>query len=132
MHEYIEVKYINERKGRGAFAKRDIKKGTMIEEGNVLLIPNNDYDKIYETTLYNYSFQWKDLRFNGEYKNMIPMSICNFINHSYEPNTRYYYDYQRLLIKFKTIRDIKEGEEITTNYNASPNDKKPVWFEVDD
>lgn len=132
MNEFIEVKYINQKKGRGVFAKKDIGRNTIIERGNVLLIPNKDYDKIYDTILYNYSFQWKDKRYNGEYLNMIPMSICNFINHSYTPNTRYTYDYNKLLIKFMTIKNIKKGEEITTNYNAEPDDDRPVWFEVED
>lgn len=29
-------------------------------------------------------------------------------------------------------RDIEVGEEITANYNGSPDDKSPIWFDVVD
>ena len=46
MHEYIEVRFVSKEKGRGAFAKKSIDKGTLIDIANVVLIPNKDYRKI--------------------------------------------------------------------------------------
>ncbi len=31
---------------------------------------------------------------------------------------------------FTALRDIAPGEEITVNYNGSPEDQSAVWFEV--
>ena len=45
MHEFIEVRHISEKKGKGAFAKKDIKKKTVIDIANIILIPNKDYTK---------------------------------------------------------------------------------------
>ena len=49
MNKFIEVKPISIKKGKGAFAKIDIKKGTSINIGNVVLIPNKDYEIIKDT-----------------------------------------------------------------------------------
>jgi SET domain-containing protein len=123
MNEYIKIRYISKGKGKGAFAKKDIKKNTIIDVANVILIPNKDYEKIKKTVLYDYCYIW-------ESENAITFSISQFINHSYEPNIRYLYDYKNKAIEFSAIRDIKEGEELTVNYNGLVNDKSPVWFNV--
>ena len=131
MHEYIEVKYISEKKGRGAFAKKPIKKSTVIDIAYVVPIPNKDYKKIYKTILYNYCYIWEDPDHMPAFRNAITLSVSQFINHSFEPNVKYLYDYESKAIEFSAIRDISEGEEILVNYNALPNSKDPLWFEVE-
>lgn len=131
MHEYIEVKYISEKKGRGAFAKKPIKKGTIIDVAYVVPIPNRDYKKIYKTILYNYCYVWEDPEHKPEFRNAITLSVSQFINHSYEPNVKYLYDYEFKAIEFSAIKDIAKGEELLVNYNALVDDKSPMWFEVE-
>ena len=130
MNEYIKIRHISEGKGKGAFAKKDIKKNTIIDIANVILIPNKEYKKIKETVLYDYCYIWKDPRHKPEFNNAITLSISQFINHSFEPNIKYLYDYEIKVIEFSAIRDIKEGEELTVNYNGLVDDKSPVWFKV--
>ena len=129
MHKYIEVKYISQKKGKGAFAKKSINKGTIIDIAPVIPILNRDYNKINKTQLSNYCFIWEDPK-KPEFKNAIIFSISQFINHSYDPNVKYLYSYKKKIISFKTIRDIEKGEEITINYNGIVSDKSPVWFEI--
>jgi len=129
LNEFIEVRHISEKKGRGAFAKKDIKKGTIIDVANVILIPNKDYNKIRKTLLYDYCYIWGDSKI-PEFDNAITLSISQFINHSFKPNLRYLYDYKDKAIEFSAIKDIKVGEELTVNYNGRVKDKTPVWFEV--
>ncbi len=131
MHEYIEVKYISEKKGRGAFAKKPIKEGTIIDIAYVVPIPNKDYKKIYKTILYNYCYIWEDPEHMPAFRNAITLSVSQFINHSFEPNVKYLYDYESKAIEFSAIRDISKGEEILVNYNALVDDKSPMWFEVE-
>ena len=131
MNEFIEVKFISPRKGKGIVALNEIKKGTIIDVAHVIPIPNDDYEKISKTILYNYCYIWEDPKHKPEYKNAISLSISQFINHSYDPNVRYIYDYNNNCIEFKTIRDISKGEEITVNYNGLVNDKSPVWFDIE-
>ncbi|MBA7638264.1 hypothetical protein ES703_45917 [subsurface metagenome] len=94
MNEYIKIRYISKGKGKGAFAKKDIKKNTIIDVANVILIPNKDYEKIKKTVLYDYCYIWKDPKHKPGFENAITLSISQFINHSYEPNIRYLYDYK--------------------------------------
>ncbi|MBY9002447.1 MAG: SET domain-containing protein-lysine N-methyltransferase [Candidatus Lokiarchaeota archaeon] len=131
MNEYIDVKYISEKKGKGAFAKKIIKKKTVIDVANVILIPDNDYNKIRKTVLYDYCYIWGDSKKPG-FKNAITLSISQFINHSFKPNAKYLFDYNNNTMEFSAIKDIQEGEEITVNYNGRANDKTPIWFEVID
>ena len=132
MHNYIEVKFISLRKGRGAFAKKDIKKETVIDVANVVLITNRDYRKIKKTQLYNYCYIWEDPKHKPAFKNAITLSISQFINHSYVPNLQYLYDYKNKTIEYTTLRGIKKGEELTVNYNGLVDDTSQVWFNVQD
>jgi len=130
MHEYIDVKFISKSKGKGAFAKKSISKGTIIDVANVVLITNNDYKKIKNTQLYNYCYIWEDPKLKPAFKNAITLSVSQFINHSYTPNLRYLYDYKNKAIEYSAIEDISKGEELTMNYNGLVDDTSPLWFKV--
>ena len=134
MNDLIEVRDVPapSNKGRGVFAKRNIRKNTLIEVGHVLLISNEDYDKLADTVLWNYIFEWDDPKYNGDNQAAIPLSVGQFVNHSYEPNLRYEYDYDNVTIEYYTERYIAKGEELTVNYNGIVEDKSPVWFDVED
>ena len=133
MNEYIEIKKIPppSKKGRGAFAKRNIKKGTLVEVAHLLLISKEDYEKLADTIFWSYCFEWDDPKYNGENPAAVPLSLCQFINHSYSPNLRYEYDYENLTIKYYAEQDIAKGKELTVNYNGVVDDKSPMWFEVE-
>jgi SET domain-containing protein len=82
MNNLIEVRFISEHKGRGVFAKTDIKKGKIIDVAHTIQISNQDWDLIKDTVLANYSFEWDDPIDKGEYDSAISLSISQFINHS--------------------------------------------------
>ena len=130
LHEFIEVKFISETKGKGAFARKDIEKDTVIDIANVVLITNKDYRRIKKTQLYNYCYIWEDPKHKPAFKNAITLSISQFINHSYVPNLQYLYDYKNKAIEYITIQDIKKGEEFTVNYNGLVEDLSPLWFKI--
>ena len=130
MNDFFEVKFISSKKGKGLFAKKNLKKNKIIEIAHVMLIHDNDYDLIQESSLYNYTFTWDDPKFPN-HMNAIAFSICQFMNHSYEPNVQYFYDYESQTIEYRTLRDIIEGEELTVNYNGIVEDKSSVWFELE-
>jgi len=130
LHEFIEVKFISEIKGKGAFAKKDIEKDTIIDIANVVLIANKDYKKIKKTQLYNYCYIWQDPKHKQAFKYAITLSVSQFINHSYAPNLQYLYDYKGKAIEYVAILDIKNGEELTVNYNGLIDDTSPLWFKI--
>ncbi len=131
MSDLLEVKFISAKIGKGVFAKKDIKKDTVIDIANVIPIPNKDYKKIRKTILYNYCYIWDDPEYRPEFKNAIILSVSQFINHSYVPNVKYLYDYEEKAIEFTALRDISQGEEILVNYNGFVDDKSPIWFKVE-
>ena len=131
MNELLEVKYISPKKGRGVVAKKKILRGKLVDVTNVVLIPNNDYNLIQDTILYHYIYEWSDPKNKGEYTNAIAFGVCQFFNHSYNPNLKYIYDYENSTIEFVAIKDILKGEELTVNYNGRVKDKTPVWFDVE-
>ena len=132
MNNLLEVKFISKNKGRGVFAKKNIAKGEIIDIAHILLISKSDWKFIEDTILSRYSFEWDDLKYIKEYDSAISLSISQLINHSYDPNVKYKYDYKNKCIEYITLRDISKGEEITVNYNGEPFDKSPVGFEVED
>ncbi|MFX1325998.1 MAG: SET domain-containing protein-lysine N-methyltransferase [Promethearchaeota archaeon] len=131
MDNMLEVRYASAKKGRGVFAKNDIKKGTIIDIAYVVPIPNKDYKKISKTILYNYCYIWEDPKHKPEFTNAITLSISQFINHSYDPNVVYLYDYKNQAIEFSALKEIAKGEELLVNYNGLVDDKSPVWFEIE-
>ncbi|MFX1302026.1 MAG: SET domain-containing protein-lysine N-methyltransferase [Promethearchaeota archaeon] len=131
MKNLLEVKFISRKKGKGVFANIDIAKGVIIDIAHVILISNKEWDLIKETVLSNYSFEWDDPQWVGEYDSAVSLSVSQFINHSYNPNVKYIYDYKNKCIKYITIRNISKGEEITVNYNGVPSDDSPMWFKVE-
>jgi SET domain-containing protein len=131
INHQLEVKFISKTKGKGVFAKKDIPKGQIIERAQIVLISNDDWVLIEETVLSNYTFEWDDPKHKGVYDSAISLSISQFINHSYTPNTKYNYNYNDEVITYITIQDISKGEEITVNYNGDPYDNSPVGFKVE-
>ncbi|MFX0043350.1 MAG: SET domain-containing protein-lysine N-methyltransferase [Candidatus Hodarchaeota archaeon] len=132
MNNLIEVKFISSKKGKGLFAKQEIKKGKIIDVTHVVLIPNNDYELIDKTIISNYCYSWENPKYKSEYKMALAMSLCQFMNHSYNPNVRYEYHYRNDSIKYIAIKNISKGEELTMNYNGAVDDKSPVWFNVEE
>jgi uncharacterized protein len=107
-------------KGRGVFARKDIKKGTTIETVPIIVFDN---DECQGSKMATYVFEWT------KKTSAIALGYGSIYNHSFEPNARYY-DGSNETKDFVAIRDIKAGEEITVNYNGHPKRKDKVDFNV--
>jgi ribosomal protein S18 acetylase RimI-like enzyme len=114
-------------KGRGIFAERRIAQGDLIEEAPVVVLPAEEVQHLDRTGLANYYFVWGE----DEREAAVLLGRCSLCNHSYEPNARFDLVTHRQAIRFTALRDIEPGEEITTNYNGTPGDARPLWFETD-
>lgn len=112
-----------EKYGRGIFSTRSIKKGELIEEAPVIIIPKTEWDLMRESILLNYVFRW------GKNK-AIALGYGSLYNHSYTPNARYITNIENKSIDFYAREAIQKGEEITVNYNGDPEDQSSLWFEV--
>jgi hypothetical protein len=113
--------------GRGVFARRDIKKGEVIETCPVILVSRHDMSNLSESVLVTYFFYF------GKKKErlVIALGFGSIYNHSYEPNAKYKIKPREKTIEFSALKDIKKDMEITVNYNyGNPKDKTPLWFET--
>ncbi len=113
--------------GRGVYAKRDIKKGEIIEICPVIEVPKHDVSNVRESTLVTYFFYF------GKKKErlVIALGFGSIYNHTYEPNARYKENHKEKTIDFIALKNIKKDDEITVNYNyGNPKQKSQLWFEV--
>lgn len=112
--------------GRGVFATRDIEKGELIEEAPVIVVPYKERKYLKKTIMSEYYFNW------GEHTDAaIALGFGSLYNHSYTPNATFTNNLVNQTIDFYAISNIKEGDEITINYNGDPDDKSPLWFVED-
>lgn len=95
---------------RGNIATRDIKKNMIIERCPVILIETENEDFLEKTKLSSYYFIWND-----KY-HCIVLGYGGIFNHSKNNNTKYYRDEKDHTMVFKTIKDVKKGEELFTDY----------------
>ena len=111
-------------RGRGVFTASDISKGDKIEICPALIIPTFELPILHRTTLHDYYFLWGDENEMAA----IALGLGSIYNHSYTPNSNFLTDMPEKTIDIFAIKDIKAGEEITINYNGSPEDKERLWF----
>lgn len=111
---------------RSVLADRDYKKGELIEECPIILLPRREWKYLEETIIGNYWFEW------NKSNSCFLLGYGSIYNHSYEPNAEYIRDYRRLKMKVVAYKDIKKGEEITFNYNGFPDCKDELEPEFTD
>lgn len=109
------------------FTKKAIKAGTILETSPVIVMDAEERKHLEKTKLYNYIFEWQP---EGQDLCCMALGYVPLYNHSYKSNCEYYMDYDTDTIYIQTVRDIKEGEELTINYNGSFDDKTEVWFDA--
>ena len=98
--------------GRGVFTADYIPKDTLIEICPVLVLSNEDREKIHQTFLHDYYFLWDD---QGK-QAAIALGYGSLYNHSDTPNIAWV-DWVDNVKIFYALRDIKKGEELFFNYN---------------
>ena len=122
----LPVLYISDstEKGRGVFTSADIPANTTIEISPVIVLDKTDRKIIDQTKLYYYIFEWG----KNKKKGALGLGYVSMYNHSYNANCEYEMDYDTETISIKTIKKINTSEELFINYNATPDDASPVWF----
>lgn len=108
---------------RGLLATRDLTEGEVIERCPVVLLPAAQGETLDQTVLTSYYFLW-----DAEHCAMA-LGYGSFQNHSYHANVRFRRDFAALQIVFTTARRVRQGEELTINYNGDPDDQTPLAAE---
>jgi len=112
--------------GNGVFTSEDIIAGTVIEISPVLVFSAEERVWLEKTLLYNYIFEWGEKAAHAA----VGLGYISLYNHSYHSNCDYDMDFTYSLMKITTVRNIRKGEELFINYNASPDNGKKVWFDA--
>ena len=113
-------------KGRGVFTAKKIAKDTVIETAPVIVFDAAQRKLLEQTNLYNYVFEWG----KGYTGCCVALGLVSIYNHAVPSNCEYIMVFETETILIRTVRAIAANEELTINYNADFDDKKPVWFEV--
>lgn len=111
--------------GRGIFTTDHIKKDELVEISPVIIIPKDEWKYVKKTTFFNYCFLW-----DGTEDTVLALGYGSLFNHSYEPNLTSSCNSVNLSMDFYSLRDIKAGEELTINYHGEPENRAPLWFDV--
>ena len=111
--------------GLGVFAADSIIKGSIIELCPVIFLNAQDVRILQGSSLNNYYFDWDIVEKTG----VIALGYGSIYNHAYQAKALYEFDKIDRQICIYAHRDIIVGEEITINYNGSPEDQTTVWFD---
>ena len=105
---------VTEQYGRGMYATEDIEAGIPLEVCEVLVLSKEDTVKVNQTELKYYTFAYK------QDQDCLVLGNGEIFNHSDEPNTGYKLSRvnKRDVMLFYTLRDVKAGEQLFTDYNA--------------
>lgn len=105
---------------RCVLAEADILKGEVVEDAPVIIIPKNEMKHINKTVLTNYEFVWNEKA--GE--EAIVMGFGMIYNHSFDPNIEFFPNYEKNIMVFTALRNIKKGEELCSNYQQGDDPAK--------
>jgi SET domain-containing protein len=113
--------------GNGVFTSKAIRANTIIEISPVIVMKQADRKLLDQTLLHDYIFEW------GDTKRQCCMALgyVPVYNHSFNSNCEYEMEFEEEVIKIRTVRNIKKGEELFINYNGTFNDRKPLWFKAE-
>jgi uncharacterized protein len=114
-------------RGRGVFTVEDILSRTVIEVSPVIVMGAEDRKLLDQTILFDYIFEW-DLK---RKQCCMALGYVALYNHAYGSNCEYEMDYEKSIIRIKTVRFVRSGEELFINYNGDWNSDKPVWFKTE-
>jgi SET domain-containing protein len=102
--------------GRGIIAERDIKRGEVITNCELLVLSPEDTIKVNETDL-----KWYTFTFNAETsQDCLVMGDGEIFNHDDDANVLYgLIEFNgRKLMRFQACRDIRRGEQLFIDYGA--------------
>lgn len=121
----IEIKR-TANKGLGVFALKDFQDGEIIESAPVLIFDTKGRKNLEKTQLSHYIYPWRSTRGAA-----LVFGYGSVYNHSYSPNADWKQNFKTKSMVYRAIKNIKNGEEITVNYNGEPDEQTPIdWFDV--
>jgi uncharacterized protein len=116
----------NELKGRGVFTAQALSAGDLIEVCPAIVIPASHRQKVHETVLHDYYFEWPD----EQGSIAILLGFGSLYNHSETPNAKVFFDVDDRSVEVRCITPVEPGGEVTLHYREGARDSESLWFEV--
>lgn len=110
MHQNVRIR--KNRYGRGLYARRDIRRGALIEVSPVIVINRGDVGD--DEPLSNYVFEW------SRGKRAVALGMGSLFNHSKTANAWWEVVRDKKVLRFYAAKDIRAGEEILVDYGYQP------------
>src|SRR5450631_751851 len=107
-------------RGRGVFTAKNLNARELIETSPVIVMNGEEKNLLVKTLLHDYIFLWG----KNETECCVALGYLSIYNHDYKSNAEYEMDFSNSVIRIRTVRNIKKGEEIFINYNGTWNDSK--------
>ncbi|KAK8185876.1 hypothetical protein BC567DRAFT_205233 [Phyllosticta citribraziliensis] len=109
---------LNTPKGRGVFAARDLPAYTILDVCPVLPLAPGEEAYTQHTSLHYYVYKWPTETAEGKkiMTQAVVFGLGSMFNHRRDQNVVWERDTERLVITYRTARDIKEGEELCISY----------------
>jgi SET domain-containing protein len=104
----------NQKKGRGVFSQESIKRGEIIEESQLILIPESELGD--ELSRFVFAYDKKTVA--------IPLGNGSLYNHSEQPNVTTYFDFKRQVLIFEALEDIPSSRELLIDYGYTQEEKR--------
>lgn len=116
--------------GRGVFTTQNIPSGTVLETCPILLLPPSDVQAHTRHTLLNhYTYNWPLPPYHPLHPNpsstttyttqAVVLGLGSMFNHSsISQNVGWLRDVEREVVVYKTLRDVRKGEELCISYGA--------------
>lgn len=99
--------------GRGLFATKNIKKGTVIEQSpTIRLSPADDY--FVDKTILQYYKYGTPNDYSGD--SFMALGFGSLFNHSDDPNVDYWVRPEHQDVLFKAKKNLKKGEQLFIDY----------------
>ncbi|MBT8218448.1 MAG: SET domain-containing protein-lysine N-methyltransferase [Bacteroidia bacterium] len=113
----------SEHRGRGVFCWEDLKSKDLIEICPLIMIPEEDVQRIHESILHDYYFEYPEPKGSA----CIALGYGCLYNHSSHPNAEVAYDMEDQCIHIISTDAIRAGDEILIDYSAG--EGKKMWFD---
>jgi SET domain-containing protein len=113
--------------GQGVFAQKEFRPGATIEVSPLILLAAAEREYLLCTSLFRYYF----LLGSEETPVALGLGYSSLYNHAGNANGAYSVSLEDATIIIKACKSIRPGDEITLNYNGSPDDATPVYLPFD-
>lgn len=107
--KFLEIKK-DPKMGRGVFATKNIKKGTLIEVSEIIIFNKKDHSLIQSSGMLLNHYPGK--------RSALALGLGSLFNHSDTPNVRYFFSSEK--IAFIVNQKIKAGEQLFIDYGYDP------------